>query len=209
MSKKITKAFPAFILALALVMGTVLMWSAPAVASESFVGEIKMFAGNFAPRNYAFCDGQLLAVSQNNALFSLLGTIYGGDGRTTFGLPDIRGRLVMHAGSGPGLTNRGLGAKGGAEAELLIATNLPSHSHPVILKAYSGRGNSDSPVGTVWAKKNRDKYYSTGAPDVEMRSGAIQLTVGDTGGSQSFNHMPPFTVVNYIMALYGVYPSRN
>ena len=209
MSKKITKAFPAFILALALVMGTVLMWSAPAVASEPYVGEIKMFAGNFAPRNYALCDGQLLAVSQNDALFSLLGTIYGGDGRTTFGLPDMRGRLVMHAGSGPGLTNRGLGAKGGTEAELLAAANLPSHSHPVILKAYSGRGNSDSPVGTVWAKKNRDKYYSTGAPDVEMLSGAIQLTVGDTGGSESFNHMPPFTVVNYIMALYGVFPSRN
>jgi microcystin-dependent protein len=115
----------------------------------------------------------------------------------------------MHAGSGPGLTTRRLGVKGGTETELLVAANLPSHPHPVILNAYSGRGNSDSPVGTVWAKKNRDKYYSTYAPDVEMRSGAIQLTVGDTGGSQYFNHMPPFTVVNYIMALYGLFPHIN
>ncbi|MBD3756388.1 MAG: phage tail protein, partial [Gammaproteobacteria bacterium] len=97
--------------------------------SEPFVGEIRMFAGNFAPRGWAFCDGQLLAVSQNDALFSLLGTIYGGDGRTTFGLPDMRGRIPVHQGSGPGLSPRRLGSKSGAETETLTVNQMPSHTH--------------------------------------------------------------------------------
>ena len=97
--------------------------------SEPFVGEVRMFAGNFAPRGWAFCDGQLLAVSQNDALFSLLGTIYGGDGRTTFGLPDMRGRVAIHAGSGPGLSPRRLGAKAGSEKETLTVNQMPSHTH--------------------------------------------------------------------------------
>ena len=107
--------------------------------SEPFVGEIRMFAGNFAPRGWAFCDGQLLAVSQNDALFSLLGTIYGGDGRTTFGLPDMRGRIPIHAGHGPGLSERRLGAKGGAEQVTLTVNQMPSHGHPA---------RADTAIGT-------------------------------------------------------------
>jgi len=112
--------------------------------SEPFVGEIRMFAGNFAPRGWAFCDGQLLAVSQNDALFSLLGTIYGGDGRTTFGLPDMRGRTPLHAGQGPGLSNRRLGAKAGAENVTLTVNQLPSHRHD--WQATTALASSQSPV---------------------------------------------------------------
>ena len=106
--------------------------------SEPFVGEIRMFAGNFAPRGWAFCDGQLLATSQNDALFSLLGTIYGGDGRTTFGLPDLRGRIPVHAGTGPGLSPRRLGAKAGAEKVTLTVNELPSHTHDLVASNQAG-----------------------------------------------------------------------
>ncbi len=206
MFKNITKAFPAYFLALALVMGTVFIWSAPAAASEPFIGEIRMFAGNFAPRGWAFCDGQLLAVSQNDALFSLLGTIYGGDGRTTFGLPDMRGRMVMHAGTGPGLSTRRLGEKGGAEQVTLTAANVAGHTHAAVVHASSTSGNTDLPTGAVWAMKSRDMFYSTETPAAEMGSTAV--TINATGGGAAFNNVPPFTVVHYIIALFGVYPSR-
>ena len=118
--------------------------------SEPFFGEIRLFAGTFAPRGWAFADGQLLAIASNNALFSLYGTYYGGDGRTTFGLPDLRGRIPLHTGQGPGLSNRKLGAEGGRETVTINQNQLPTHNHTP-LNATTATGNSLDPVGTGMA----------------------------------------------------------
>ena len=171
--------------------------------SEPFVGEIRMFAGKFAPRGWAYCDGQLLAVSQNDALFSLLGTIYGGDGRTTFGIPDLRGRIPIHAGSGPGLSPRRLGAKAGSENETLIVNQLPSHTHA--LKGTNDIANESSPAGHVPAQTGTFDLYQAGAPTSAMAS----TMVSNVGGSRSHTNLMPFLCVNFIIALYGIYPSRH
>jgi microcystin-dependent protein len=170
--------------------------------SEPFVGEIRMFAGNFAPRGWSFCDGQLLAVSQNDALFSLLGTIYGGDGRTTFGLPDLRGRLPIHAGNGPGLSNRRLGAKGGEEAVTLTVNQLPSHGHP--LTASSATATQRQPVGNTLATSTGQVY--TEIPDPQNMSAS---SITNVGGSRSHTNLMPFLCVHFIIALVGIYPSRQ
>ena len=170
--------------------------------SEPFVGEIRMFAGNFAPRGWAFCDGQLLAVSQNDALFSLLGTIYGGDGRTTFGLPDLRGRIPIHAGSGPGLSPRKLGAKAGTEQETLTVNQLPGHAHTV--RCANQDGNQTAPANHVWAA-NSTNQYSNGTPNTAMDAECLQTT----GGGQSHSNLMPFLCVHFIIALFGIYPSRQ
>lgn len=171
--------------------------------SEPFVGEVRMFAGNFAPRGWAFCDGQLLAVSQNDALFSLLGTIYGGDGRTTFGLPDLRGRIPIHAGHGPGLSERRLGAKGGAEKVTLTVNQLPSHGHPL-------SGNTDlalqsNPQGEVLAAAQNVDYLAEEPQMVNMSSQSIT----NVGGSRSHTNLQPFLCIHFIIALFGIYPSRH
>ena len=171
--------------------------------SEPFVGEIRMFAGNFAPRGWAFCDGQLLAVSQNDALFSLLGTIYGGDGRTTFGLPDLRGRIPIHAGTGPGLSPRRLGAKGGAETETLTVNQMPSHGHPA--QGGTGNGLDPNPQGNVLATSTVLEPYYNGPQDVNLASSSIT----NVGGSRSHTNLMPFLCVNFIIALVGIYPSRH
>jgi len=171
--------------------------------SEPFVGEIRMFAGNFAPRGWAFCDGQLLAVSQNDALFSLLGTIYGGDGRTTFGLPDMRGRIPIHAGSGPGLSPRRLGAKGGAEKETLTVNQLPSHNHEPFAAA-GETGDDLSPAGKTLAATSFDLYIEEN-PNTNMATSAIT----NVGGSRSHSNLQPFLCVHFIIALFGIYPSRH
>ena len=170
--------------------------------SEPFVGEIRMFAGNFAPRGWAFCDGQLLAVSQNDALFSLLGTIYGGDGRTTFGLPDLRGRIPIHAGSGPGLSPRNLGAKGGAKKVTLTVNQLPSHPHP--LQASSASAISPQPQGNVPCRAGADMYSDDFSP-VNLSSSAVS----SVGGSQSHTNLMPYLCIHFIIALFGIYPSRH
>lgn len=171
--------------------------------SEAFIGEIRMFGGNFAPRGWAFCDGQLLAISENDALFSLLGTTYGGDGRTTFGLPDLRGRVPIHQGSGPGLSPRSMGSRFGSENETLTVNQLPSHSHP--LQASSEPANSSNPQGQVLAEAGSDRVYRSAAPDVSMAPTAISRV----GGSQSHTNMMPFQCVNFIIALFGVFPSQQ
>jgi microcystin-dependent protein len=171
--------------------------------SEPFVGEIRMFAGNFAPRGWAFCDGQLLAVSQNDALFSLLGTIYGGDGRTTFGLPDLRGRVPIHAGAGPGLTPRRLGEKLGVEKVTLTSNQLPSHSHS--LNASTGTGTSNSASGNVTSESPSIDLYIEDVPGADMAVSAI----GNVGGSQSHSNIAPFLCLHFIIALFGIYPSRH
>ena len=170
--------------------------------SEPFVGEIRMFAGNFAPRGWAFCDGQLLAVSQNDALFSLLGTIYGGDGRTTFGLPDLRGRIPIHAGSGPGLSPRRLGAKSGAENVTLTVNQLPSHTHR--LDATGNQGSDRNPSGNIMARSGGDIYRDS-QPNGTMASSIVT----NVGGSRSHSNLMPFLCINFIIALVGIYPSRH
>ena len=171
--------------------------------SEPFIGEIRMFAGNFAPRGWALCDGQLLAVSQNDALFSLLGTIYGGDGRTTFGIPEMRGRIPVHEGTGPGLSNRNLGARSGAEDVTLTLNNIPSHTHPLV--ASTQAADETELQGHVLASTNApvDQYGLT-----QPKSMSVSAITG-TGGGQSHPNMMPFLAVNFIIALAGVYPSRS
>ncbi|MBT8216356.1 MAG: tail fiber protein [Acidimicrobiia bacterium] len=173
--------------------------------SEPFVGEIRMFAGNFAPRGWAFCDGQLLAVSQNDALFSLLGTIYGGDGRTTFGLPDLRGRVPIHAGTGPGLSPRRLGAKAGEESVTLTINQMPSHTHQ--LRASNAQASSTDPTGRSTGKADKFTYGPAASfpPPVDMNSAAIT----NTGGGQRHTNLMPALCVNFIIALFGIYPSRH
>lgn len=171
--------------------------------SEPFVGEIRMFAGNFAPRGWAFCDGQLLAVSQNDALFSLFGTIYGGDGRTTFGLPDMRGRIPLHQGTGPGLSPRRLGAKAGEENVTLTVNQLASHSHD--LNASKQAASQASPTGRVLATGVGVRFYREQAQDVDMAS----TMVANTGGSRSHTNLMPALCVNFIVSLFGIYPSRH
>lgn len=171
--------------------------------SEPFVGEIRMFAGNFAPRGWAFCDGQLLAVSQNDALFSLLGTIYGGDGRTTFGLPDMRGRLPVHAGSGPGLSPRRLGAKAGAENVTLTVNQLPSHNHTPQLS--QDPGVESTPSDQFISSSPTVRVFSPAPATVTMSNSSVS----NVGGSRSHTNLMPFLCVNFIIALVGIYPSRH
>lgn len=168
--------------------------------ADPFIGEIVMFAGNFAPRNWAFCDGQLLSIASNQALFSILGTTYGGDGRTTFALPDLRGRFPMHPGNGPGLSSRRLGEEGGTEAHVINSNQLPPHSHAMNL-ASASEGDATSPAANSLAVSD-DRNYVSG-------TGASMGPSGNTGGGQSVNHMPPFGAVQFIIALQGVFPSRS
>lgn len=170
---------------------------------DPFLGQIIMFGGNFAPRGWAFCDGQLLPIASYSALFSILGTIYGGDGRTTFALPDLRGRAPIHEGVGPGLETYRQGQRGGVEHVTLNITQIPSHTHLAAAKAASGV-DADTPAGNTWSN---GEVYSSGKPTETMDTGAISVL--NAGGSQSHENRPPFLVVNYIIALQGVFPSRS
>lgn len=170
--------------------------------SDPFVSEIRMFGGNFAPRGWAFCDGQLLAVSSNDALFSLVGTIYGGDGRTTFGLPDLRGRVPIHLGQGPGLPSYRQGASGGQEQVTLIATET-AHQHSL---AAAAAATSPSPGTALPAAVSASARYAVGEPaDATLNATAVS----SVGGSRPHDNLAPFQCVNYIIALFGVYPSRS
>ncbi|MCB1860779.1 MAG: phage tail protein [Gammaproteobacteria bacterium] len=178
-----------------------------------FIGEIVMFGGNFAPRSWALCDGQLLSISQNTALFSILGTTYGGDGRTTFGLPDLRGRVPMHPGNGPGLTPRSLGQKAGVEDVLLNTNQIPSHTHTATstANAVTPAGNSNDAAGNFWADDAgvASGTYHSGPANAAMNAGAVTTTLANTGGNQEHTNVQPFLCVNFIIALQGVFPSRN
>lgn len=173
--------------------------------SEPFIAQIIMFAGNFAPRGWAFCDGQLLPVAQNASLFSILGITYGGDGRTTFGLPDLRGRAALHPGTGPGLSTLRLGEIGGTENNTLAIANMPSHTHAP--NAVAGAANQQSPASNLSASEAAGvtATYSDAATDTTMNANAI----GNTGGGQAVNNRPPYLGVNFIIALVGVFPSRD
>ena len=180
---------------------------------EGYIGQIIMFGGNFAPRNWALCDGQLLAISQFQALFSILGTTYGGDGRTTFGLPDLRGRVAMHPGNGPGLTPRSLGQKSGTETNTLNSLQLPAHSHTLNnarVRAVSERGDNASPEGNFLANSGgRDPEFKNSGTQVNMNTGSITGSTDITGNNQSVNNIQPYQCVNYVICLTGTFPSRS
>ena len=176
-----------------------------------FIGQIEIFGGNFAPRGWAFCNGQLLSIAQYTALFSILGTTYGGDGRTTFGLPDLQGRVAVHAGTGPGLSTKTLGEKAGVENVTLNVTQIPSHNHSGqgTIQAKNGQPDESNPGGQVPASLSNGTEGYADASNTDMKAGEVNVTVGNSGGNQSHNNIQPFQCVNFIIALEGVYPSRN
>lgn len=173
---------------------------------DPFIAEIVLFGGNFAPRSWAYCDGQLLAISSHSALFSLLGTTYGGDGRTSFGLPDLRGRTAIGPRNGPGLSDYRLGQKGGVEHVTLNTTQIPSHNHQAVVRVSSNDPNVMAPDGHYLAEQGGPAYYS-GTPDANSSLGGV--IIGNTGGNLSHENRQPFLALNYIIAMEGVFPSRS
>jgi microcystin-dependent protein len=175
--------------------------------SNPFVAEIRIFAGNFAPTGWALCDGQLLPISQNTALFSLLGTTYGGDGRTTFALPNLQGSAPISFGQGPGLSDRFLGDVGGSQTVTLITPEIPLHTHTA--QAFTtSKADQTSPAGHVWSKAQAGRqplpmYSATAGAPMDAQALAV------SGGSVAHNNMMPYLTLTFIIALQGVYPPRS
>jgi microcystin-dependent protein len=174
--------------------------------TDPFLAEIRMFAGNFAPNGWALCNGQLISISQNTALFALLGTTYGGDGRVTFGLPDLQGASPMQQGQGPGLSTRSLGETGGVSSVTLLTSEMPAHTHQV--NALDAGGDATTPNNALWASAQLGRLgtnaYSAASPSQMMNP----LTTAISGGSQPHNNMPPYLGVTFIIALQGIFPQR-
>ena len=169
--------------------------------SEPYIGQINMFAGNFAPRNFTLCQGQLLPISQYTAVFAILGTTYGGDGRTTFGMPNLQSRAPMHWGTGPGLTTRRLGETGGTNTVTLTQAQNAAHNHSIVA---GSAANANAPASTVGIG-NAQLFAAPSSPAVPMNANAI----GDTGGGQSHENRQPYLAINFIIALAGIFPPRN
>lgn len=165
-----------------------------------YVGEIRLFAGNFAPAGWMLCQGQLLSIAENDVLFQLIGTTYGGDGQNTFQLPDLRGRVPLHAGQGSGLSNRTLGETGGQETVTVTSSQMPSHNHAPM--ASSLPGSQASPGGGFWAGST-SLLYSSAAPGVALNPSAVT----STGGNQPHENRIPFLGMNFIISLFGIFPS--
>ncbi|MCB1852562.1 MAG: phage tail protein [Gammaproteobacteria bacterium] len=170
--------------------------------SEPFVAEIKIFAGNFAPRGYAFCNGQLLPIAQNTALFSLIGTTYGGDGRSTTALPNLQGRAAMHPGRGPGLTDRRLGERVGVTSVTLSEAQMPQHNHVM-------QGFPSAEVANPTSTRGLGNAPIYGSPAAGTLGDLAAAAIGNTGGNQSHNNMQPYLAMNFIIALQGIYPPRS
>jgi microcystin-dependent protein len=170
--------------------------------ADPFIGEIRMFGGNFAPRGWATCDGQLLSIALNNALFALLGTTYGGDGQSTFALPDLRGRVPIHQGQGPGLTPRVIGEQAGSENVTLLTSQMPAHRHPT---AATGAATLGNPGGNLAGTSSTTAFYVDTPPTLAMSPD----TQASKGGSQPHPNLMPYQCVNFIIALEGIFPSRN
>lgn len=169
--------------------------------SLPFLGEIRVFAGNFAPEGWALCDGAVVSIAQNDALFNLIGTTYGGDGVSTFGLPDLRGRSPLHQGQGLGLGYHGIGEQGGVEEVTLTTTQMPSHTHQAV---YAATATATSPAAARWAAQ-ASSAYSDAAPGAQLAGDAL----APAGASQPHENMPPFVAVTYIIATSGIYPSQG
>lgn len=166
---------------------------------EGYIAEIRLFAGNFAPKGWAFCQGQVMSIAQNTALFSLLGTTYGGNGQTTFALPDLRGRVPVGTGDGPGTSPRQLGEVGGQERVTLTRAQMPAHNHTLAVRA-----------ADTTTKSPEEGYNSNGGGyGAPATATAPADAIGVTGGNQPVDVMPPFVGLNYIICLYGIYPSRD
>lgn len=171
--------------------------------SDPFIGEIKTVAFNYAPIDWATCDGQLMNIAQNDTLFSLIGTTYGGDGTTTFALPDLRGRAPMHQGTGTGLTQRTIGQLFGSETVSIATNQLGGHSHG--LSCSNQAGTSASPVNAFPAGSSSFNYIAPSSTPAQLNA----QTVSTVGSGQAHNNMMPFLTVNYIICLYGIYPTQN
>jgi len=173
---------------------------------DPWLGEIALVAFNFAPQGWAFCNGQLLSIAQNTALFSLLGTTYGGDGQTTFALPNLQSRVPIHFGQGTGLSPYLLGATGGVETVTLQTTQIPAHTHSFTPQATTAGGSATSPAGAFWAESGSgDTIYQGGTSNTQM----APQTLGNTGGGQTHENRQPFLALNYVIALVGIFPSRS
>ncbi|NDW10798.1 phage tail protein [Dysgonomonas sp. 520] len=175
---------------------------------DTYIGEIRMFAGNFAPAGWAFCNGQILPISQNSALFSIIGTTYGGDGKTNFALPNLQGRAPLQPGQGEGLSLYQLGEQGGSETVTLLQSELPSHTHIVTVTQpeIKTAGTSDDPTGKYPAVSIVTPYGTTS--DTTMAAPDVSVSPSG-GGNQPMNNMQPYLTVNYIIALQGIYPPRQ
>ena len=169
--------------------------------SSPYVGEIRMVGFNFAPQGWMLCTGQVLPISENETLFQLIGTTYGGDGQSTFALPDLRSRVPIHMGQGTGLTNRTIGETAGVETVTLTVNSTPNHSH--IAQANSNSGNSDNPAGNVWAASSAVQFIAGASANASMNAGVI----ASTGGSQPHDNMLPYLAINFIISLFGIFPS--
>lgn len=173
--------------------------------SEPFLGQIMMAGFNFAPRGWALCNGQIMSIAQNTALFSLLGTYYGGDGKVTFALPNLQGRATIHQGQGPGLSPYVIGEESGSQNVTLISTEMPAHTHAP--NATSTSGNQASPIGHIWASESAGatSIYINGAPNTTMNMMAVSLA----GGSQPHQNQQPYLGLTFVIALEGIFPARN
>ena len=175
--------------------------------ANPFVAEIRIFPFFFAPKGWAFCDGQLLPISQNTALFSLLGTTYGGDGKSNFALPNLQGSAAMHPGQGPGLSLHDLGEQSGVEFVTLLQSEMPAHAHAVG-RALNNAGNSITPVNSIWAQAGAGRgaaaLYLDGTPTGQVNINSLSVT----GGSQPHTNMQPYLTLNFCIALQGVFPAR-
>jgi len=190
-------------------MSMTFAFTTPARAqAEPLLGQMMLFGGNFCPRGWADASGALLPISQNSALFSLLGTMYGGDGRTTFGLPDLRGRAPISLGQGPGLPNfSAQGARGGSTSFTLTVATMPSHNHTGAVRASNLPGDTANPNDNSLATTASERIYHTGAPAVNMDAGTV--TINNNGGGQAVNKLSPYLVMRWCVATQGVFPSRN
>ena len=168
---------------------------------QPYVGEIRMFAGNFAPAGWAFCEGQLMPISENDVLFQLIGTTYGGDGQETFALPDLRGRLPLHQGTGSTGTTYVIGEAAGVEEVTLTTQQIPSHTHPLL--ASTATGGASNPAGNVLAASPNLDLYRESPPTVPLAG----TTVGSVGGSQPHSNFQPYLCVDFIISLFGIFPS--
>ncbi len=173
---------------------------------EPFIGQIQPYGFNFAPKGWATCDGQILPIAQNTALFSLLGTTYGGNGQTTFALPDLRGRTMLHQGQGPGLTPRTMGESSGTETNTLITSNLPAHNHTVQAPVNNASPNTDEPANAFLAAASSGDAYNSAAGAGQFYGA---FSTGLTGNNLPVNNMQPYLVINICIALVGIFPSRN